>query len=280
MNSAEPAPIDRPSEQTPDKRVPKKPGPEKLGTLRVMGVRLDDIAIPDLLKLITEAIDRKDRLLVMNVNAHLLNLAWTRPWLRDFFARADIVFCDGAGAQLATRLLTGRLPSRSTPPEWIAPLGDAIGAKGGSVFWLGGAPGVVERAASAFEKRHGARTAGFHHGFFDHKPGSSDNAAIVAAINTAKPDLLVVNMGMPLQEQWLYHHWDKLDARVAITAGALVDHVAGKVRRPPRWVANLGIEWAVRLAIEPRRLWRRYLIGLPVFGFRLMSEKLAPRAWD
>jgi N-acetylglucosaminyldiphosphoundecaprenol N-acetyl-beta-D-mannosaminyltransferase len=79
-------------------------------------------------------------------------------------------------------------------------------------------------------------------------------------------------MGMPLQERWLATHWHALNARVAITAGALVDHAAGRVRRPPRWVANCGLEWAVRLAIEPRRLWRRYLLGLPSFGLAVLSE--------
>ena len=67
-----------------------------------------------------------------------------------------------------------------------------------------------------------------------------------------------MNMGMPLEERWLADHWDRLNVKVAVTAGALVDHVAGRVRRPPRWVANCGLEWAARLAIEPRRLWRRY----------------------
>ena len=73
-------------------------------------------------------------------------------------------------------------------------------------------------------------------------------------------------MGMPRQERWLWETFDQLQTGVAITAGALVDHAAGRVRRPPRWVANLGVEWLVRLVREPRRLWRRYLLGLPALA--------------
>jgi N-acetylglucosaminyldiphosphoundecaprenol N-acetyl-beta-D-mannosaminyltransferase len=82
---------------------------------------------------------------------------------------------------------------------------------------------------------------------------------------------------MPLQERWLHDHWHLINVPVAITAGALVDHAAGHVRRPPRWVANLGLEWAVRLVIEPKRLWRRYLLGLPVFVACVLTHTIARR---
>ena len=140
------------------------------------------------------------------------------------------------------------------------------------MFWIGGAPGIAERAAQSYALATGTRTAGVQHGFFDHRAGSPDNRTLIERINRAEPDLLFVNMGMPLQERWLADHWDRLNAKVAIAAGALVDHLAGRVRRPPRWVANCGLEWAVRLAIEPKRLWRRYLVGLPAFGAAVANE--------
>jgi N-acetylglucosaminyldiphosphoundecaprenol N-acetyl-beta-D-mannosaminyltransferase len=249
-------------------------------TMNIMGVRVDDIGAADIVARALDAIDRRDRVMILNVNANLINLAATRPWLRELFRRAEIVFCDGAGVQLASLMLFGLLPRRTTPPEWVGRLADGLAARGGSLFWLGGAPDVVERAAAVFERRHKLRTAGCHHGFFDAAAGSADNCRLIAEINAARPSLLLVNMGMPRQERWLYDHWHSLDAGIAVSAGALVDHVAGRVRRPPHWVANIGLEWAVRLAIEPRRLWRRYLIGLPIFGCRLLREKFAPRVWE
>ncbi len=242
----------------------------------VLGIELDDLSADDVAAHVADAVITGRRMLVVNANAHMLTLAQRRRWLRNFIKQADIAFCDGAGVQFAARLLTGRLPHRTTPPEWVDAAARRI-APFGTVFWLGGKPDVVERAASVFAHRTGTRCVGWHHGFFDLSTGSADNAALVAEINRASPDLLIVNMGMPRQEQWLRDHWPLLDARVGIAAGALVDHIASRVRRPPRWVANIGLEWAVRLAIEPRRLWRRYLLGLPVFGGYVLRELLLGR---
>lgn len=246
-------------------------------TARVLGLRVDDVPVPELLDRIVSAIERDERLLVLNANAHMVLLARSQGWLREMFETADVVFCDGAGVQFALRLLTGRKPNRSTPPQWIDALGARLARHGATVFWLGGHIDAVGRAAEALERRTGLRSVGCNDGFFDHTPGSADNEDLVGRINAARPDLLLVNMGMPLQEKWLRDHWHRLDVPVALTAGALVDHVAGIRKRPPMWVAELGVEWLVRLAIEPRRLWRRYLLGLPVFVLLVLREAFDAR---
>jgi N-acetylglucosaminyldiphosphoundecaprenol N-acetyl-beta-D-mannosaminyltransferase len=243
----------------------------------VLGVRVDDIAIPELLARIQAAIASGTRLCVVNANVHLINLAQQRPWLPALFRRADIAFCDGAGVQFAVWALTGRKPHRHTPPQWAPDLARRLAADNRSVFWLGGRPEVIAAAASRFTAQTGLRAAGFHHGYFDRTPGSAENDAVIAAINAARPDLLLLGMGMPVQEEWLDQNWSRINATVAITSGALVDHAAGLVARPPLWVADLGLEWLVRLVVEPRRLWRRYLIGLPQFAWRLAPQLLRGR---
>jgi N-acetylglucosaminyldiphosphoundecaprenol N-acetyl-beta-D-mannosaminyltransferase len=253
-------------------RPPSRAASFPLRSVRLLGVRVDDIPRDTIVDRICDDAVTGRRLLVLNVNAHMLMLARQHPWLRRFLDEADVVFCDGAGVQLASLLLTGTRPHRCTPPEWAGTAARRLAEEGRSVYWLGGQPEVVEQAARSFEAAYAARTVGWQHGFFDQRRGSADNQRIVERINRAAPDLLFVTMGMPLQERWLYDHWPLLNVRVAITAGALVDHAAGRVRRPPRWVANLGLEWAVRLAIEPRRLWRRYLLELPMFGAAILKE--------
>jgi N-acetylglucosaminyldiphosphoundecaprenol N-acetyl-beta-D-mannosaminyltransferase len=246
--------------------------------IHVMGLRLHNLHRFMIAQHVITAVQQQQRLLVVNANAHLVVLAQKNPWLPDLFMKADIAFCDGAGVQLAIRLLTGRAAHRTTPPEWIGTVLTELGS-GASIFWLGGAPDIVDEAACRFEARYGVRTAGTQHGFFDMSPGSADTQTIIERINASRPSILLVNMGMPRQERWLWENWDKLTIScVAITAGALVDHAAGRVSRPPRWVANLGIEWLVRLVREPRRLWRRYLLGLPVFGAYVMRYALQGRA--
>ncbi|MBV9827133.1 MAG: WecB/TagA/CpsF family glycosyltransferase [Alphaproteobacteria bacterium] len=239
-----------------------------------MGIRVDDVSRALIVNSAMSAVERNQRLLILNVNAQLLNLAATRKWLRELFERADISFCDGAGAQLASLLLTGIVPHRTTPPEWIDELAVGLAPRRASVYWLDGSDEMVAQAASNFHRRHGLPIAGYHHGYFDTTVGSAANQKLVDEINAASPDVLLVTMGMPRQEQWLNDHWHLLNARVAVTAGALVDHVAGRAHRPPRWVANLGLEWLVRLVREPRRLWRRYLIGLPVLATRVLRERV------
>ncbi|GEN63088.1 glycosyl transferase [Acetobacter oeni] len=210
---------------------------------------------------------------VINANAHCVTIAQRLPWLRELFRNAEIAFCDGAGVQLASLFLNGKRLHRTTPPEWVGNVLQQLGPEA-SVFWLGGEEHVVAEAADIFARRYGCRTAGWRNGFFDVNPDSYDSKALLAEIWRTRPSVLLLNMGMPRQEKWLWDNWDKLPPLVAITAGALVDHAAGRVTRPPRWVANLGMEWLVRLSREPQRLWRRYIIGLPVFGLYVLRYKI------
>ncbi len=243
----------------------------------VMGLSLQNIHRAEIVDRVVHAARAGEKMLLVNANAHCVTLSQTQLWMRELFARADIAFCDGAGVQLATRFLRGFTPHRTTPPEWIGAALDRLGAEA-RIFWLGGAPDVVAAAAAQYAARYGCVTVGTQHGFFDATAGSPESDAIVARINQSRPSVLLVNMGMPRQERWLWDHWHRLQPMVAITAGALVDHAAGRVQRPPRWVANLGVEWLVRLVREPRRLWRRYLLGLPVFGLHVLRYAVRGRS--
>jgi N-acetylglucosaminyldiphosphoundecaprenol N-acetyl-beta-D-mannosaminyltransferase len=235
----------------------------------IMGLRLHNLHRDTIAERVIAAVNSDQKMLVVNANANLVVLSQTIEWMSALFSKADIAFCDGAGVQLAIRLLKGRPAHRTTPPEWIGGVLEALGPKA-SIFWLGGSSESVVKAAQLYEERYGVRTAGVQHGFFDMAKDSAENRALVARINSAAPSILLVNMGMPRQERWLWDNCDRLQTGVAITGGALVDHAAGRVRRPPRWVANLGIEWLVRLVHEPQRLWRRYLLGLPIFGLYIL----------
>ena len=246
----------------------------------ILGAALDDLSASEIVEEIFSVLDRGGRARVINANAYMLNLTYETPWLRNLFRQSEITFFDGAGAQLAAQFLTGQRPRRTTPPEWAAEVAAGVAQRNGSVYLLGGELTAAAAAADRLTAETGVRVAGFHHGFFDPTPGSPEAQAVVDDINRVRPDVLFLNMGMPRQERWLFDYWDQIEVPVAVTAGALVDHLAGRVRRPPRWVADLGFEWLVRLAVEPKRLWRRYVIGLPVFGFRVLREKLGPRRGD
>jgi len=242
--------------------------------IELLGVRIHTLRRDELLEQIADVIAARQRAIVTYANVHALNLAYNLPWFRAFLNQCDLVFCDGFGVKWGARLIGSRLPERFTPPDWIGRLIEIACHDDFSVFMIGGQAGVTERVASEFKRRFpDLRIAGTHHGYFDKTPGSTENQAVIQAINAARPNILLVGFGMPTQERWLLDNWARLDVNVALTVGAAFDYLAGEVRRAPKWMTDHGLEWLGRLVIEPRRLWRRYLVGNLLFLWRVILQR-------
>jgi N-acetylglucosaminyldiphosphoundecaprenol N-acetyl-beta-D-mannosaminyltransferase len=251
------------------------PVERRAGRVDVLGVGVDPLTVEELHARIRRLVRAGERDLVLNVNAHCLNLCYEDPKLRDFLNGAEVVFCDGAGVMLAARILGRRIPARITYADWVWRLADFAAAEGFSLYLLGARPGVAQEAARRLRERHpDLKIAGVRQGYFDHSAESPENEAVVQEIDAAAPDILLVGLGMPLQERWLMENWQRLDVRVALTGGAVFDYVSGRLRRGPRLLTDNGFEWLARLLIEPRRLWRRYLIGNPLFLLRVLKQRL------
>jgi N-acetylglucosaminyldiphosphoundecaprenol N-acetyl-beta-D-mannosaminyltransferase len=246
-----------------------------LPAIRVLGVKVNLLETSALHHAIEEIITYDVRALVLHVNIHGLNLAYSETWLQNFLNRAQIVFCDGAGVILGARLLGHRIPQRITYADWMWQLAEFCQAKGFTLFFLGSQPGIAERANDHLHSQFpNLKIIGVQHGYFDKTQNSPENEAIIQAINLAKPNILVVGFGMPMQELWLKENWDRIDANIALTGGAVFDYISGELRRAPRWMTNHGFEWLGRLLIEPGRLWKRYLVGNPLFLLRLLKQRL------
>ena len=242
--------------------------------VNVLGVGVDPLTVEDLQAEVGRLVRDRKRGLVLNANAHCLNLCYEDPKLRDFLNGAEVVFCDGAGVMLAARILGRRAPVRITYADWAWQLADFAEAQNFSLYFLGARPGVAQAAARRLKQRYpGLNVVGVHHGYFDR----SENEAVVQKINAAAPDILLVGLGMPLQEYWLMENRHRLDASVALTGGAVFDYVSGRLRRGPRLLVSSGFEWLARLLIDPRRLWRRYLVGNPLFLLRVVRQRLGVR---
>jgi N-acetylglucosaminyldiphosphoundecaprenol N-acetyl-beta-D-mannosaminyltransferase len=241
----------------------------------LLGVPVDGLTVDELNDAILHLVRAGRHALVLNVNVHALNIAVERPPFAELLRRAELVFCDGAGVRLAAFLRGYRLPPRITYADWMWSLAEFVCLNELSFYFLGGRPGVAEEARHVLCRRYpGLKVVGVHHGFFDKSAGSAENAEVVANINKANPDILVVGFGMPVQEEWLGANWPNLHARVALTGGAAFDYISGTLRRPPRWMQLTGFEWLGRMLIEPRRLWRRYMIGNPLFVARVLKSIL------
>lgn len=249
--------------------------PTRNESINLLGVRVSRITRSRVIQLICQAASEKRRLLTAYTNVHSINLAQELPWFREYLNRAEVTFCDGYGVLLGARLLGQRLPERFTPPDWFPELAAHATQNGLNFFLLGTQESVLEQAAARLQAQiPGLRIAGLQHGFFDKSPGSPENEAVIAAINTAQPDILVIGLGQPLQERWLLDNWPRLQACVALPVGAMFDFLAGETSRAPRWMTDHGLEWLGRLLVEPGRLWQRYLVGNPRFFWQVLRSRL------
>lgn len=245
-----------------------------LPSIDILGVQVHPLTVAELHTYMGQVIDQNRHDLILNVNVHCLNLAAEQPWLKDFLNRAEVVFCDGAGVILGAHLLGHRIPERITYADWMWQLADLAEQTNYSLFFLGAEPGRAEKAAMNLRQQHPAlNIAGVHHGYFNKTTGHPENEAVLAAINAIRPNILVLGMGMPLQEKWLSENWARIEANIALTGGAVFDYLSGDLQRAPRWMTDNGLEWLGRLIIEPQRLWKRYIVGNPKFLWRVLRQK-------
>ena len=248
---------------------------------RVRGQKVDVLGVPLLAATRAEALADVESLcdgdrpaLIAYANAHTLNLASRDASYRDLLQRASLVLNDGAGVALAARIGGDRFPENLNGSDFNVAILQLSARRDWPVFLLGGRPGVAERAATALRKRiPDLEIAGLHHGYF----GRHDDAGIAALVRSSGARVLMVAMGNPLQEQWIDRHLPATGATVGVGVGAFLDFQAGEVRRAPAWMNRAGIEWVYRLGQEPGRLWRRYLLGNPVFLARVVRARARRR---
>jgi N-acetylglucosaminyldiphosphoundecaprenol N-acetyl-beta-D-mannosaminyltransferase len=230
----------------------------------------------EMLRTITGWVGNDERHRVMYVNAHVVNQSRAMPALATALESADLVYCDGYGVRLAARTLDLPVPHRMTGADWVWGLAALCETENKSLYLLGADPTLARSAADRLRRWYPRlRIAGSHHGYAG--LDSPQNERVIEDINAADPDIVLVGMGTPKQELWIDRYADRVDADVLWTVGALFDYIAGRVPRAPRWLADNGLEWIFRLAIEPHRMWRRYLLGNPAFLWMVAEEARARR---
>jgi N-acetylglucosaminyldiphosphoundecaprenol N-acetyl-beta-D-mannosaminyltransferase len=239
----------------------------------VLGVRIRNVVRRQAIEQIEETIRRGDDrpASVFLVNAHTLNLAAVDAAYSDTLNAADLVFGDGVGVRWAARLQGIRMADNLAGTDLVPDMLKAAAGRGYSYFLLGADKATIARAADYARRTFpGWNLAGSHHGYL---ADEASDAAVVEAINAARPDVLLVGMGNPTQERWIERHVSGLHVRVCMGVGGLFDFWAGSVPRAPRWLRRLGHEWLWRLFQEPRRMARRYLVGNPLFLARILRER-------
>lgn len=213
--------------------------------------------------------------LVGFVNAACLNIAAEDPEYRSVVQRFDLVLPDGIGVRLGGRMQGVDVLDNVNGTDLFPQLAERAARSGHSFYLLGSADGVASATAELMTQRYpGLRIAGSQHGYFS----PEEEAGVIDAINASGASFLFVAMGVPEQEKWLARNADRLTVPVALGVGALFDITSGRVPRAPKPIRAARMEWGWRLAMEPRRMWRRYVLGNPVFLTRAYLDARANRA--
>ena len=248
---------------------------QNFSEIKILNTKFHKLTVQELISYMVESGQIDKKTIVANVNVRAINFACDLPWYQKFINDANVVFCDGVGVIIGAKILGYDLESihRMTCPDYIESLALACEQKNVSLFLLASKPGVTDIAIQKLLAiAPNLRIAG-HHGFFE-KTGN-ENDLVIEKINQFKTDILYIGFGMTLQERWILDNYDKIAARVFLPLGACLDFYTESVYRGPRWLTDNGFEWVTRLITEPTRLWERYVVGNPLFIYRVIKQRIA-----
>jgi len=194
---------------------------------------------------------------IFTPNPEMVMLAQKDAEFAEVLGTADLVVPDGIGIVYASRLTDSKISRRVPGIELLEGILNKIKDTDYSVYFLGAAPGVAEDAAAKMQEKYpGLKVCGSYHGYFD----DADNDHIIAEINAATADVVLVGLGFPRQERWIFQHKNLIDAKIMIGVGGSFDVLSGRLRRAPRVFQKLGLEWLYRLLRQPSRLLRQTVL--------------------
>ncbi len=235
--------------------------------LELFGLRLRNLSMDEAVNEILDAAESGPRSRIAFVNPACVNIAMKDDRYREALQKSDAAYPDGIGLQIACKMLGMKMKDNLNGTDLFPVLWDRMRERDLGVYLLGAKPGVVEKMAENLSRDYpGLRISGLGHGYFS----EPETERVVADINDSGAQLLLVAMGVPRQELWIERVWPRLNVRVAAGVGGLFDFVSGRIPRAPVWMREMGLEWCYRLLREPRRLWRRYIIGNMVFFWHLL----------
>jgi glycosyltransferase, WecB/TagA/CpsF family len=236
--------------------------------VNILGVDVDAVTMAEAVDVVRRAMDTRAGVMVATANAEMLMRATHDEELRHILNASALVVPDGAGTVWAARHLGHAMPERVAGYDLAQELLRCAPAEGRRVYFFGSAPGVAEKAKAKAEQLYpGIEIVGVRNGFFS----PADNAAIIAEIRAARPDLLLVALGVPKQEKWIAAHLAELDVPVAIGVGGTLDVMAGVMKRAPYWMQRAKLEWLFRGLMQPKRAGR--LLALPKFVLKVHASR-------
>ncbi len=216
------------------------------------------------------------KVLINTINAYSYVMTKTDVIFKEALLKGEVLIPDGISVVWAVKFLFGKSIKKIAGADLFYYEMNRLNKIGGKCFFLGSSQDTLGKmVAKANQEFPNVKIAVFSPPY---KPvfSEAENAEMIDRVNAFRPDVLFVGMTAPKQEKWAYTHYDKLLINAHIgSIGAVFDFYAGKINRAPQWMINIGVEWFYRLCKEPKRLWKRYIIGNTQFLFLVLKEKIS-----
>jgi N-acetylglucosaminyldiphosphoundecaprenol N-acetyl-beta-D-mannosaminyltransferase len=251
---------------------------DRVPTRRVIGIPIAITDYAGAIETMDAMVDNSERGYVCAVAVHALTIGHNDPEMREALLGASLVLPDGMPVVWAANLLGENLRDRVYGPELMSRYNDRCAERGHRVWLYGGRDeGSLVQLALNLRRRHpGINIVGGHSPPF-RPPTQDEEDALVEQINSARPDILWVGIGVPKQEKWMARMRPRLDVPVICAVGAAFDFHSGRISQAPPWMQERGLEWIYRIAQEPRRLLPRYLYFNPRFVAAFARQFFAER---
>ena len=229
---------------------------------KFMNTEIDNLTMQEALETIDALIQENKNAYVVTPNVdHIVQLE-TNKELQDVYANASLILTDGKPLLWIAKWYGTPIKEKISGSDLFPLLCDMAAKKGYSMFFLGAAEGVAAKAEdNLMNKYKGLQVIGTYSPPYGFENDSSEMNKIDAMIKKARPDILIVGLGCPKQEKFIYNNYKKLGVPISLGLGASFDFEAGNIKRAPKWMANHGLEWLFRITQDPKRLMKRYLIN-------------------
>jgi len=241
--------------------------------ISIGGVSFCKIDDPELLTVIERSVASRRSICVAHPNVHHINVARKNDEFRAVLARFDYLVPDGIGVYLAAKFLyglNGGFSQRQNGTDFYSDFLERANENHWKVFFLGDRAEVLESLKESIGRQYpGIVIAGTHNGFFP-----IEDPSVAEEIRKSVADVLMIGRGVPRQELWLQRYKDSIDVSACLVVGGGISFMAGAKRRAPSWMRVVGLEWLYRMNLEPKRLWSRYLFGIPSFFIYVIKLKL------
>lgn len=239
-------------------------------TVKILNVEIDNLSE-------AEVLEKLDDGVVFTPNVDHILLLHNDPDFAEVYEKADYKLCDSKILYFVSRFLGTPIREKISGSDFFPAFcnyhkdNEAI-----KIFLLGAKEGVAVQAQEKINTKTGRQiVVGAHSPSFGFEKNEQESLEIVEIINNSGANVLAVGVGAPKQEKWIYKYKEKLaNIKIFLAIGATIDFEAGNKKRSPKWMTESGLEWLHRLFSEPKRLWKRYLIGGPLFCWLIIKQKL------